>query len=522
MVTNREMPLGIQDFEKLRSGGYLYIDKTMHVYRLTRKEWPYFLGRPRRFGKSLFLSTLKAFFLGKKELFDGLAIAAMEREWIKYPVIYIDLNMGNYDSVQSLKNVLSATLDKYEREWGITDKSADLPMRFVKLIKTAREKATQKVVVLIDEYDKALVNTLDKPQLNDDLRVFLKGFYGVLKSMDYCLRFVFLTGVTKFSKVSVFSDLNHLTDISFKDDYADICGISESELALLEPEIGRLAAKLGKSRDETLGELKKHYNGYHFTKNTEGIYNPYSLLRAFAGGKLRDYWFETGTPTFLVNLLKNIDYDMQILEKDVVIPARGIFEYKFETGNPIPLLYQAGYLTIKGYNGQFNSYTLGFPNEEVKYGFLYELLPAYMPKTDILSEFFVGRFIEDLQAGDVESFMKRLRAFFAGISYELNNKAEKDFQTVFYLLFKLMGQFVEAEPRSAKGRADAIVITANTVYVFEFKITENADADAALKQIDDQGYAIPFTAGNRNIVKIGAEFSLAERGLKHWVKNEIT
>jgi hypothetical protein len=337
--------------------------------------------------------------------------------------------------------------------------------------------------------------------------------------MDYCLRFVFLTGVTKFSKVSVFSDLNQLTDISLDENYVGICGISETELSnFFEPAINRLAVKFGKTYDEMFNDLKKRYNGYHFAENTEGIYNPYSLLRTFSEGRLRDYWFETGTPTLLVKMLRNIDLDLKSLESNIKFPLRALTDYRFDSSNLVPLLYQSGYLTIKGYDDNYNAYILGFPNEEVKYGFYNELLPAYMPKTDILSEFYVVNFIEDLQAGNVDGFMTRLKAFFAGISYELHNREEKDFQTVFFLLFRLMGQFIEAEPRSAKGRADAVVVTADTVYVFEFKITGGGTPETALKQIDDKGYSIPFTAVNKTIVKIGAEFSLEERGLKRWEK----
>jgi len=497
------------------------VDKTMYIDQLTRYDCPYFLGRPRRFGKSLFLSTLKAYFLGKKELFEGLAISELEKEWIEYPVIYIDLNRGSNDCLQSVKNVLSAIMDGYESKWGIVEKYDDLPVRFATLIQTAYEKCGQKAVVLVDEYDKALVNTMDKPQLHDDVRDFLKGFYGILKSMDYCLHFVFLTGVTKFSRVSVFSDLNHLTDISLDKKYAGICGISATELVEnFEPEIHALAEELGKTYDETLFELKKRYDGYHFAKNSEGMYNPYSLLRTLAAGELKNYWFETGTPTFLVRMLKDIDFDLKSLEKDVKIPADAIDKYRVGSGNPVPLLYQSGYLTIKGYDARFNKYILGFPNEEVKYGFLYELLPVYMPKTDILTEFFAGDFIEDLQERNVEGFMIRLKAFFAGIPYKLNNKTEKHYQTIFYVMLKLMGQFIEVEQDSAIGRVDAIIVTADTVYAFEFKLTEKATAEDAIKQIDKKGYLTPYIASGKKLMKVGAEFSKTERGLKRWVIEE--
>jgi hypothetical protein len=330
-----------------------------------------------------------------------------------------------------------------------------------------------------------------------------------------------LTGVTKFSKVSVFSDLNHLTDISLDENYAGICGISDIELIhTFEPEINALTVKLGITYEETLDKLKKRFDGYHFAKKSMGMYNPYSLLRTFVAGELRDYWFETGTPTFLVRLLKNLNFDLKTLENDVKIPSRAISEYRVDGVNPVPLLYQTGYLTIKDYNEQKNAYTLGFPNEEVKYGFLNELLPAYMPKTDILTEFYVWNFIDDLQAGNVESFMTRLKAFFAGIPYDLNNKTEKHYQTVFYLLFKLMGQFIEAESHSAVGRADAVVVTADTVYAFEFKLAGSGTAEDAISQIGAKGYLIPFTAGGKKLVKIGAEFSTKERGLNRWVISE--
>jgi len=523
MFNGRKLPVGIQSFEDLRTNGYLYVDKTAYIWRMVTTGKPYFLGRPRRFGKSLLVSTLKAYFLGKKELFDGLAIADLEKEWIEYPVFHLDMNVESYLNIGSLYSALNANLRVLEKKWGKDDSEESPAIRFLNLIRRAYEQTGRRVVVLVDEYDKPLLGIQDDMNVDNEIRKVLKGFYGVLKSADEYLRFVFLTGVTKFSKVSVFSDLNHLNDISMNENYADICGISETELKqCFEPEINALAVKLEKTYKETLGELKKRYDGYHFAENTEGMYNPFSLLRTFDAGKLNDYWFETGTPTFLVRMLKTIDFDVNSLENDVKISARSITEYRIDSGNPIPLLYQTGYLTIKGYNGQLNSYILGFPNEEVKYGFLYELLPVYMPKTDIFTEFYVGHFIEDLQAGDVEKFMTRLKAFFAGIPYELNNKTEKHYQTIFYLLIKLMGQFVEAEPRFAAGRADVVVTTADTIFVFEFKLTGNGTAEDALKQIDDKGYLIPFSAGDKKLVKIGAEFCAEERSLSRWVVDEFS
>jgi hypothetical protein len=300
--------------------------------------------------------------------------------------------------------------------------------------------------------------------------------------------------------------------------YAGICGISESELLReFEPELHALADKTGESYEDTLAEMKKRYDGYHFARNSEGMYNPFSVLNTFASMEFRDYWFKTGTPTFLVNLLRREDFDIRNLKGDVTIEARSITDYRPESNNPVPILYQSGYLTIRDYDKQFDEYVLGFPNGEVEYGFLHELLPAYAPH-DMTGDFSVGKFARDLQAGNVDAFMTRLRAFFAGIPYELNDQTERHYQTVFYLVFKLMGQFIEAEQRSAAGRADATVITADTVYVFEFKLAGSATAEDALKQIDDRGYLIPFTAGNRKTVKIGAEFNTTERTLSRWLQ----
>jgi hypothetical protein len=315
--------------------------------------------------------------------------------------------------------------------------------------------------------------------------------------------------------------LNHLTDISLDKKYAGICGISATELVHnFEPEIHALSKEIGKTYHEMLGELKKRYDGYHFAEKSEGMYNPYSLLRTFASQQLRDYWFETGTPTFLVRMLKDIDIDVKSLEKDVEISPNAINNYRVDTGNPIPLLYQSGYLTIKGFDHENNLYILGFPNEEVKYGFWYELMQMYMPEIDVMTEFYAGYFNKDLKSGNIEGFMTRLKAYFAGISYELENKTERHYQTVFYLLLKSMGQFVEVEPRTSMGRADAIIVTADTVYAFEFKLTENATAEEALKQIDEKGYLTPYIASNKKLMKVGVEFSKTERGLKRWVIDE--
>jgi hypothetical protein len=520
MDFSRKLPIGIQDFEKLRTNNFLYVDKTSYLYEIVNNGCPYFFGRPRRFGKSLFLSTLKAYFQGKKELFEGLAIADLEKEWLEYPVFHLDLNINSYTKFADLESALDANLRMIEKTWGENKADTTFSTRLMGLMHRAYEKTGKRVVVLVDEYDKPLTGTLDKPELHEQIREELSGFYGVLKTADQYLRFLLLTGITKFSKVSIFSQLNQLQDISMNKYFAGVCGISETELiANFEPEIQSLAKDINLSYDEMLAELKKRYDGYHFCENTEGMYNPFSLLNTFSNNALRYYWFATGTPTFLVKMLKDTNFDIPNLENDVTIAAPSIADYRVGNINPLPLLYQTGYLTIRDFDQLFNEYRLGFPNEEVKYGFLNELQLIYSPQTQINSDFIVSNFVKDLMAANVDGFMNRLQAFFASIPYDLSNKTEKDYQTIFYLLFTLMGQFVQTEVKSAVGRAYAVVGLKDTIYVFEFKLSENASAEEALRQIDDKGYLIPYSAGERKVVKIGAEFNRTERTLSRCVSS---
>ena len=521
MTTIRKMPIGIQDFEKLRTGNFVYVDKTQYVYQLAHLGVPYFLGRPRRFGKSLFLSTLKAYFEGKKELFEGLKIAELEKEWIKYPIIYLDFNKSEYRDEQTLEMVLDAMLEKYEKEYEVQSIATKASIRFDNLIAEMHKKTGQKVVVLIDEYDKSLVNTMHKPDINENIREVLKGFYGVLKGADAHLKFIFLTGVTKFSKVSIFSDLNQLVDISLNENFAGICGISETELLQnFQPEIQALAERRKMSYDEAFAKLKKLYDGYHFAKVSEDIYNPFSLLNTFGNLDFAYYWFATGTPTFLVKALKNQNFDIRKFNNNILIDEKSIMDYRVENQNLVPLLYQSGYLTIKEYRQERDTYVLGFPNEEVKYGFLNELLPAFVRTPITTGNFSVIEFLQQIEDNDIEGFMTSLQAFFADIPYdaiEQKNRNEQYYQHVFYLLFTLMGQFVQTEVKNNKGRADAVVKTADSIFVFEFKMDDNATAEDALAQINSKDYAIPYTADNRNLVKIGVEFSQTERGIKRWL-----
>ena len=512
----RKLPIGIQTFEDIRRDNYLYVDKTAFVWRIANTGKPYFLSRPRRFGKSLLLSTFEAYFKGKKELFEGLAIEQMEKEWRQFPVLHLDLNAKKYETPEDLNAMLNQHLEKWESQYGDEKKDRSPEERFSYVISRASEQAGCGVVVLVDEYDKPLLQTLCNIPLMEEYRQTLKAFYGVLKSSDRYLRFVFLTGVTKFVQVSVFSDLNQLNDISMKPQYATICGITMQELThTFAPEIQQLAEHNGLTQEEALQKMKISYDGYHFCEFAEGVFNPFSVLNLFDGYKFSNYWFQTGTPTFLVELLKKSEYDLRTLIDGVEASASSFTEYRIDANNPIPLIYQSGYLTIKDYSSRFGNYLLEFPNDEVRYGFIDFLIPYYTSVVDDERGFYIGKFILELENGDYDSFLTLLQAFFADFPYELNDKSERHYQVVFYLVFKLMGQFTDVEIRSARGRADAVVKTPAYIYIFEFKL--NGTAEEALQQIDDKGYLIPYQADGRKLIKIGVEFSATERNISRWL-----
>ena len=520
MITfGRKLPIGIQTFSDIRKNGYLYVDKTALVWQIANVGKPFFLSRPRRFGKSLLISTFEAYFEGKKELFEGLAIEKLEEKWEKHPVLHLDLNARKYESPADLIAMLNQFLEKWEFVYGTERQDRAPEERFGYVIQKAYEKTGKGVVVLVDEYDKPLLQAIHNDALLEAYRIILKAFYGVLKSNDSYLRFVFLTGVTKFSQVSVFSDLNQLNDISMDYDYGTICGITHQELiSNFDPEIELLAKVNAMSKKETIEQMTRQYDGYHFHPYAEGVYNPFSVLNAFFKKEFGNYWFQTGTPTFLVNLLKKADYDIRTLMDGVEATASTFTEYRAEANNPIPLIYQSGYLTIKNFDKRFKIYTLGFPNDEVRYGFLNFLVPFYTPITDDKKNFYIGNFIQELEKGEVTPFMHRFEAFFADIPYELNDKTERHYQVIVYLIFKLMGQFTQAEVHSAKGRADAIVQTPDYIYIFEFKL--NGTAEEALKQIDEKGYAEPFKSDKRKLLKVGVEFSAETRNVSRWLVEE--
>ena len=421
----RYLPIGIQTFEKIRVDNAVYVDKTQFIEELTRYKCPYFLSRPRRFGKSLFLSTLRSYFEGRKDLFEGLAISKTETEWKQYPVFYFDFNVGDFTTEENFRNSLGLKLDSYEKIYGVRNPNATSPAdRFSNLLQQAHEQTGLQAVVLVDEYDKPLLNAIDDPSLVDSFRKILKSFYGVLKGEDAHLQFIFITGVTRFDKVSIFSDLNNLNDISLSEKYSAICGISQEELeANFAPEIENMAEKNDYKKEECLAELKKNYDGYHFSQdvNTD-IYNPFSLLKAFSDLNFGSYWFATGTPTFLTKMMLDSDFDYKALEEGVEVSLRTLENYRLTSSEPLPMLYQTGYVTIKSYDKEFRSFFLGVPNEEVKYGLYERLLPLYAGYTPNSDNIQVLNFIRELRAGKVEEFMERINNIFAAAPKQTNQK----------------------------------------------------------------------------------------------------
>lgn len=512
----RKLPVGIQSFEKLRSEGFLYVDKTAFVYQLAKAGNPCFLSRPRRFGKSLLLSTFEAYFLGKKELFRGLAVEQLEQDWFEYPVLHLSLNAEKYDSRERLANMLESQLALWEERYGITDINISYSIRFMTVIRRACEQTGRRVVVLIDEYDKPLLRSFDNGELQEEFRETLTAFYTVLKDADPWLQFVFITGVTKFAQMGIFSTLNQLNDISLVPSYSALCGMTYTEIQdNFKPELERLAEASDMTREEAMEQMTRLYDGYRFSyRSPERMYNPFSVLNALNNKIFQNYWFASGTPTFLVEMLQKTDFDLRKMD-GIEVMETSLSDDRANINNPIPMVYQSGYLTIKDYDKEFHIYTLGFPNEEVKYGFLNFATSFYSCVSENETSFYIGHFVRELRTGDVETFLTRLRAFFADFPYELNTKTERHYQVVFYLVFKLMGQFIQSEVRSAIGRADAVVKTRDYIYVFEFKL--DGTAEEALKQIDEKEYLIPYISGGCQLVKVGVSFDAEKRNLGEWL-----
>ena len=507
-------PIGIQNFESLINDGYIYVDKTEMVYNIAHEGRYYFLSRPRRFGKSLLLSTFEAYFKGKRELFDGLAIGSLEHDWTEYPVLRLDLNSRNYLDESSLNAELNNHLEQWEKMYGDENNNRAIEERFRNVIKNACEKTGQRVVILVDEYDKPLLQTINNPELQEIYRGILRAFYGNLKSCDEYIRFAFLTGVTRFGKISVFSDLNNLDDISLDNRFSSICGMTEEEIhGYFEEGVSKLAMACGMSEERCYEKLKVYYDGYLFSIKGKALYNPFSVLKTLSRSQFGEYWFDTGTPDILAQQLQNTSYPLENISREEVTSSM-LGNMDVNNANPLPLMYQSGYLTIKDYDSELGTFTLGFPNREVELGFNQFLAAYYIPMRNGNMVFAIGKFIRDIREGNAEGFMSRLAALLADGNYQVVGDCEIYFQNTLYVFFKLLGFHVEVERHTSDGRMDILMQTKDYVYIIEIKL--NKTADIALKQIDEKGYATPFASDPRRLFKIGINFNTSRRCIDDW------
>jgi len=516
MMQRRLYPIGIQTFSKIREGNYLYIDKTEYVYRMAHSASNYvFLSRPRRFGKSLLTSTLHSYFEGRKELFEGLAVAGLETEWIPYPVLHFDMSMAKHMDEKRLKQMLDYMLSEYERKYNCGIADTDANVRLANLIKRAFEQTNRQVVVLIDEYDAPLLDVIHEEKNLPTLRNVMRNFYSPLKACDPYLRFVFLTGITKFSQLSIFSELNNIKNISMDEPYAAICGISEEEmLTQMSDDLDLFADKLKVTRNEIIGKLKENYDGYHFTWPSPDLYNPFSLLNTFADGKMNSYWFGSGTPTYLIEMLNKYGVAPQ------QIGGQKVFATAFDAPteqmtNITPLLYQSGYITIKDYDARLDLYTLDIPNKEVRLGLMESLLPHYVPPTEANRAATLTAYLFDsIDRGNMDEALQLLQTFLSTIPQCDNTDYEGHYQSLLYVIFSLLGFYVDVEVRTPRGRVDVVLRTHSTLYVIELKLDKTADA--AMQQIDLKNYPERFALCGLPIVKVGINFDRERRTLGEW------
>ena len=510
----RLYPIGIQTFSEIREKNYLYIDKTEYVYRMTHFAKYVFLSRPRRFGKSLLTSTLHSYFSGRKDLFQGLAMERLEKEWIEYPVLHFDMSMAKHVDKERLERLLDFMLSDYERTFGLDTTAGDANLRLTRLIKCAYEKTGKKVVVLIDEYDAPLLDVVHEKENLGVLRNIMRNFYSPLKACDPYLKYVFLTGITKFSQLSIFSELNNIKNISMDEPYAVICGISEDEmLTQMQEDMGMLAAKLNISSEEVLLKLKGNYDGYHFTYPSPDIYNPFSLLNAFADGKFGSYWFGSGTPTYLIKMLGKFGVNPSDIGPKQA--KASIFDAPTETmTNITPLLYQSGYITIKDYNKILDLYTLDIPNKEVRLGLMESLLPNYVGNETPEATTMVAYLFYDIQNGDMDSALRRLQTFLSTVPYCDNTKYEGHYQQLFYVIFSLLNYYVDIEVRTPRGRVDVVLRTKTTLYVMELKLDKTAGE--AMEQINLKNYPERFALCGLPVVKVAINFDSERCTIGEW------
>ena len=509
-------PVGIQTFEDIRKGRYLYVDKTKYIVDFRKKQMKYvFLSRPRRFGKSLFASTLQAYFKGRKELFEGLAIADYEKEWTKHPVLHFDMSGAKHFDKESLTNYLNHELEQYEKSYGCDQSNLDTNIRLTNLVQSAYRQTGQKVVVIIDEYDAPLLDVVHEEENLQDLRHVMRNFYSPLKKLDPYLEFVFLTGITKFSQLSIFSELNNITNISMNDDYAGICGITEEELLEnMSEDINMLAKANNLSKEDAIAKLKEHYDGYHFSAVSPDVFNPYSLLNCFAERKFGAYWFTSATPTYLINMMRK--YGTMPTDLSRVEASESEFDAPTETMTTImPLLYQSGYFTIKDYNRDYNYYILDVPNNEVKLGLTKALIPSYVTQNTLATTNTARRIAQALDKQDMNGAMQLLQTFLGTVPYCNVTNREGHYQQMLFIIFSLLTEYmVDVEVHTPKGRVDIVLLTKTDIYIIELKL--NQTAQAAMQQINLKNYRQRFALSGKPVTKVGVNFDSTQGNITDW------
>ncbi len=518
MAAQRLYPIGIQTFEEIIRKDMAYVDKTEYVYRMANTGKYFFLSRPRRFGKSLLLSTFKSYFEGKRELFKGLAIERLEKEWAAHPVLHFSMAGGKHMEKDQLERYLGQRLKEQEQPWGIETPAIDANDRLIYLIKTAYQKTGKQVVVLIDEYDAPLLDVVHEDEKLPVLRNVMRNFYSPLKDCEPYLRFVLLTGITKFSQMSIFSELNNITNISMDDDYAGICGITQEELTTqMSADVAALAEKLGMASDETLKKLREFYDGYHFAAQSPDVFNPYSLLNAMARGKMDYYWFSSGTPTYLIEMLRKF----HVMPSEIGGGDADKAEFDAPTErmtSVMPLLYQSGYITIKGYDPETDLYHLDIPNKEIRVGLFRSLLPGYIGLNTLKGTTTIAKMSARIRHDDMDGALGMLRDYLETVPYCQGANTEGHYQQMMYVIFSILDHYVDVEVRTPRGRVDMVLRTATRLYLFELKL--NRDAQAAMRQIDLRQYPRRFEQCGLPIVKVGINFDIEKRNITDWTVEE--
>lgn len=513
----RQYPLGIQTFSEIINKKMLYIDKTAYIYNIAASGKYFFLGRPRRFGKSLLVSTMQSYFEGKKQLFRGLAIEKLESEWTEYPVLHFDMSGGKHMDAEQFEQYLGYRLEEEEKKWGIAIHVNGANNRLIELINTAYNKTGKQVVVLVDEYDAPMLDVVHETDCLDKLRNTMRNFYSPLKYCEPKLRFVFLTGITKFSQMSIFSELNNIKNISMDNEYAAICGITEEEmLTQMSDDIDALAQAQGIGREEAISKLKDNYDGYHFSAKSPDMFNPYSLLNCFADNEFNDYWFSSGTPTYLLNMMRKYE----VMPTDVITRVEAdASEFDAPTENMttiMPLLYQSGYITIKDYNRAYNYYTLDVPNKEVKVGLTKALIPSYVTRNTLATTNTARRIAQALDKRDMDGALRLLQTFLGTIPYCENTNYEGHYQQLLFVVFSLLTDFlVDVEVHTPNGRVDIVLLTRTDLYLIELKL--NKTAQEAMRQIDLKDFRQRFALCGKPVTKVGINFDAEKKTIGNWV-----